>query len=70
MATNAQTLLSLAAANKEPGLSDHDVLMCLAGYYGTQAGLNAQQALNLAEQEKYSTLDDRTLEECLLAAIS
>jgi hypothetical protein len=70
MATDAQTLINLVAANQYPKLSERDLLLCLAGYYGGNAGLTAQQAVTLAAQEGYHKLSDRHLYECLLAEIS
>lgn len=70
MATDAQTLTNAAATAKYSGLSEREILLCLAGQYGATAGITSQQAVNLAATNDYSGLSDRTLYECLLALIS
>lgn len=70
MATDAQTLTNEVAAAKYAALSDRDLLLSLAGYWGNQASLTAQQAVNTNSQEKYAALSDEDLDKCLLAILS
>ena len=67
MASDAQTLENLIATLKYPGMSSRDVLLAMAGYYGTAANMNAQQAVVVAAQQKYAALSDIDLDEALLA---
>lgn len=70
MATDAQTLVDQSAVSKYSELSERDLLLCLVGYYGSNAGLTAQQAVVIAAAQGYSKLSDRQLDECYLAIIS
>lgn len=70
MATDAQTLVTTAASNKYLELSERDLMLCLMGFYGSNAGLNAQQAVIVVAQQGYSKLSDRQLDECYLTIIS
>jgi hypothetical protein len=70
MATDAQTLVNAAMAARYDSLSDRELLLCLAGLYGANAGLNAQQAVNAAMGADYDSLSDRELWECYLGEIS
>lgn len=70
MATDAQTLENLVASLKYPSMSERDVLLALAGYYGTAAGMTAQQSVVVAATNKYAALSERQLGEALLAVLS
>lgn len=70
MACDATTLAALAAANGLSGLSDRDLLMCLASIYGSAAGnTTAQAAVTAAATAGMARLSDGDLEKCFEAAI-
>lgn len=70
MACDAQTLEALAVLNKNPALSDRDILICTASVYGSAAGYaNAQVAINAAYSFKLQGLSDADLEKATLAVL-
>jgi hypothetical protein len=70
MADSAQTLENMIANLGYPTLDDRGILLCLAGLYGTNAGLTGQQAITGAIAQGYEKLDDRQLDQCLLVVLA
>lgn len=70
MACDSTTLLALTIADGLEALSQRDLLICLAGAFGADAGFaNAQAAYDQAVTDKLQALSDRDLLECLEAAL-
>lgn len=69
MASNAQSLENLAASLGYHALSNHDLLLCLVGYFASQTSLTAQQAVTQAAALGYHALSDEDLDKCILEAI-
>jgi hypothetical protein len=70
MASNAQTLETLAASLGYHGLSSRDLLICLVASFAVATNLTAQQAINQAKAAGYSALSDELLNDAILAIIT
>lgn len=70
MACDVQSVETLAYADGLAALSDRDFLICLAGVFLGNAGINAQTAITNAAANGYTKMSDLQLDQALLAVFT